>query len=207
MGERTGPPARAALPFLASIGMGRIRLRRLLAVVLLVAGTYSVPAQNLSDRIAACLSCHGDDGQSYIVGTPSLGAEPALFVMIQLYPFRGKRRQVEPMTQAAQRLSDDDLRSLSDMIAKLPPPKPPEEPVDAAASSAPGHWSASIIASSATTRISPGTKMCPGWRGNARITFSRRCATSRAIRARDTTRRWPKWYSRSVMLSSPTSPI
>jgi cytochrome c553 len=112
--------------------MGRIRLRRLLAVVLLVAGTYSVPAQNLSDRIAACLSCHGDDGQSYIVGTPSLAAEPALFVMIQLYLFREKQRQVEPMTQAAQRLSDDDLRSLSDMIAKLPPPKPPEEPVDAA---------------------------------------------------------------------------
>jgi cytochrome c553 len=53
------------------------RLQPHLAVVLLVAGTYSVPAQNLSDRIAACLSCHGDDGQSYIVGTPSLGAEPA----------------------------------------------------------------------------------------------------------------------------------
>jgi hypothetical protein len=34
--------------------MGRIGMRRLLAVVLLVAGTYSVPAQNLSDRIAAC---------------------------------------------------------------------------------------------------------------------------------------------------------
>jgi cytochrome c553 len=107
-------------------------LRPGLSVVLLVAGTYSVWAQNLSDRIAACLSCHGDDGQSYIVGTPSLGAEPALFVMIQLYLFREKQRQVEPMTQAAQRLSDDDLRSLSDLIAKLPPPKPPEEPVDAA---------------------------------------------------------------------------
>jgi cytochrome c553 len=34
--------------------------------------------------------------------------------MIQLYLFREKQRQVEPMTQAAQRLSDDDLRSLSD---------------------------------------------------------------------------------------------
>ena len=53
-------------------------------------------------------------------------------MMIQLYPFREKQRQVEPMTQAAQGLSDDDLRGLSDTIAKLPPPKPPEEPVDAA---------------------------------------------------------------------------
>jgi hypothetical protein len=41
--------------------------------------------------------------QSYNVGTPSLGAEPALFVMIQLYLFREKQRQVEPMTQAERR--------------------------------------------------------------------------------------------------------
>jgi cytochrome c553 len=182
-------------------------MRRLLAVVLLVAGTYSVPAQNLSDRIAACLSCHGDDGQSYIVGTPSLGAEPALFVMIQLYLFREKQRQVEPMTQAAQRLSDDDLRSLSDMIAKLPPPKPPEEPVDAARIER--AWSLVRKHHCLFCHNSDfsGHENVPGWRGNARITFSRRCASSRAIRARDTTRRWPKWYSRSVMLSSPTSPI
>src|SRR6202022_1933209 len=63
----------------------------------------------------------------------------ALFVMIQLYLFREKQRQVEPTTQAAQRLSDDDLRSLSDMVAKLPPPKPPEEPVDAARIEAAGY--------------------------------------------------------------------
>ena len=107
-------------------------MRSLLALVLLIVGTFSAPAQNLAERIAPCFSCHGDDGQSYNVGTPSLGAEPALFILIQLYLFREKQRRVEPMTQAAQGLSDDDLRGLSDMIAKLPPPKPPEEPVDAA---------------------------------------------------------------------------
>jgi cytochrome c553 len=106
-------------------------MRSLVTVVLLVvAGTCSAPAQNLAERIAPCLSCHGDDGQSYNVGTPSLGAEPALFVMIQLYLFREKQRQVEPMTQAAQGLSDDDLRRLSDMVAKLPAPKAPAEPLD-----------------------------------------------------------------------------
>jgi len=107
-------------------------MRRLLAVSVIIAGTLSASADKLTERVAPCLSCHGDDGQSYNVGTPSLGAEPALFVMIQLYLFREKQRQVEPMTQAAQGLSDDDLRGLSDMIAKLPPPKPLEEPVDAA---------------------------------------------------------------------------
>src|SRR5262249_24673012 len=112
--------------------MERRRMGGLFAVSGITAGTLPAPADKLTERVAPCLSCHGDDGQSYNVGTPSLGAEPALFVMIQLYLFREKQRQVEPMTQAAQGLSDDDLRGLSDMIAKLPPPKPLEEPVDAA---------------------------------------------------------------------------
>jgi cytochrome c553 len=36
------------------------------------------------------------------------------------------------MTAAAKDLTNDDLRSLSDYIAKLPPPEPPAEPVDLA---------------------------------------------------------------------------
>ena len=105
-------------------------MRRPFALVLM-AGTSSAPADDLAKRAAACFSCHGDGGQSYNAETPSLGAEPAPFVLIQLYLFREKLRRVESMTQAARSLSDDDLRGLSDMIAKLPPPKPPEEPVDA----------------------------------------------------------------------------
>jgi cytochrome c553 len=106
-------------------------MRRLFALVLM-AGVSSALADDLAERAAACLSCHGDGGQSYQTETPSLGAQPAPFVLIQLYLFREKQRQVEPMTQAAQSLSDDDLRGLSGMIAKLPAPKPPEESIDAA---------------------------------------------------------------------------
>jgi len=105
-------------------------MRQLLAVVVLMASAFSALAENFAERTAACISCHGN-GQSYTVETPSLGAEPALFVLIQLYLFREKQRRVEPMTQAAQGLTDDDLRRLSDMVASLPPPKPPAEPVDA----------------------------------------------------------------------------
>ncbi len=107
-------------------------MRRLVAVVVLLAGTFCALAQNLAERTPACLSCHGDAGQSNTTETPSLGAEPAAYVLIQLYLFREKQRRVEPMTQAAQGLSDDDLRELSEMIAKLPAPKPPAEPLDAA---------------------------------------------------------------------------
>ncbi len=107
-------------------------MRRLLAVIVLLAGTFCALAENLADRTTTCLSCHGEDGQSNNMETPSLGAEPAAYVLIQLYLFREKQRQVEPMTQAMQGLSDDDLRRLSEVIAKLPAPKPPAEPVDAA---------------------------------------------------------------------------
>jgi cytochrome c553 len=107
-------------------------MRRLLAVAVLMAGTFSAVAETLQERTAGCISCHGDDGQSYNMETPSLGAQPSAFVLIQLYLFREKQRRVETMTQAAQGLTDDDLRRLSDVIASLPAPKPPAGPVDAA---------------------------------------------------------------------------
>ena len=39
------------------------------------------------------------------------------FVLIQLYLFREKQRRVEPMTDAAKDLTDDDLRQFSDFMA------------------------------------------------------------------------------------------
>jgi cytochrome c553 len=56
---------------------------------------------------------------------PSLGAQP-------VYMFREKLRQVEPMTTAAQGLSDEELRQFSAFISKLPPPNPRADPPHAA---------------------------------------------------------------------------
>ena len=89
-------------------------------------------AEPFQERTALCLTCHGESGQSENLEVPSLGAQPAPFVLIQLYLFREKQRRVEPMTQAAQGLTDDDLRQFSDFIAKLPAPKPPQGAPDAA---------------------------------------------------------------------------
>lgn len=89
-------------------------------------------AETFQERIGLCLTCHGENGQSDNVEVPSLGAEPAPFVLIQLYLFREKQRRVEPMTDAAKDLTDDDLRQFSDFIAKLPAPKPPQDRPDAA---------------------------------------------------------------------------
>ena len=81
-------------------------------------------ADLLEARLAACLACHGANGQSAIPDVPSLGGLPAFYVTIQLLMFREKLRVTEPMNQMMQGLKDDDLREMADYIAKLPPPEP-----------------------------------------------------------------------------------
>jgi cytochrome c553 len=63
---------------------------------------------------------------------PSLGAQPAFYLTIQLFMFREKLRVVEPMNQMTQGLSDADLRGMAELIAKLPPPRPAADRPDAA---------------------------------------------------------------------------
>jgi cytochrome c553 len=89
-------------------------------------------ARSFEARLDACLACHGAGGESGIAGTPSLGGQPAFFVMTQLFLFREGRRDNAAMTAAARTLTNDDLRAFSEAIAKLPPPRPPATPPDAA---------------------------------------------------------------------------
>jgi cytochrome c553 len=106
--------------------------RFLTAWALLCAATVLASGQSLQERIAPCLACHGENGQSDKPEVPSLGAAPAKYTLIQLYLFRERKRNVEPMTEFAKDLSDDDLRQFSDFIAGLPPPKAADGSIDAA---------------------------------------------------------------------------
>ncbi len=105
-----------------------------LAVALALGCLTVLPAaaQTVQARLPVCLACHGQNGQSENPGVPSLGAEPAFYVTVQLLMFRERMRVVDPMNEMAKGLSDDDLRNFADAIAKLPPPKPADGPVDAA---------------------------------------------------------------------------
>jgi len=89
-------------------------------------------AEGLAERVAVCLACHGEKGQSAIPDVPSLGGQPAPYLLIQIYLFREKQRVVPVMNEVAKGLSDDDLRALSDTLAKLPPPTSSAEPADPA---------------------------------------------------------------------------
>ena len=84
------------------------------------------------ERVALCLACHGEKGQSSNPEVPSLGAQTAPYALIQLFLFREKLRVNDIMKDAVKDFSDDDLRTFSDFIAKLPAPIPPADPGDPA---------------------------------------------------------------------------
>jgi cytochrome c553 len=108
-----------------------VEVRRACAVIgvlaALLTGAAGTQAQPLAERIAPCLACHGEKGTSEIPEVPSLGGQPAPFLLIQLYQFRERQRLAEPMNELTKDFTDDDLRTFSDELAKLPPPTPPAE--------------------------------------------------------------------------------
>jgi len=83
----------------------------------LLSSVTAVCAQSAVDRLATCLACHGSGGWSRTADVPSLGGQPAFYVITQLFLFREGRRGKTVMTEAARGLSDDDLRTLSSAVA------------------------------------------------------------------------------------------
>ena len=113
--------------------MGLNRVRRVLVTLAFgCAAALPAAAQTVKERLPACLACHGESGQSQNVGVPSLGAQQAYYVTVQLLMFRDRMRVVAPMNDMAKGLTDADLQSFADVISKLPPPQPVAGPVDAA---------------------------------------------------------------------------
>jgi cytochrome c553 len=89
-------------------------------------------AQSLRERIAMCPACHGETGQSVNPDIPSIGGQPRLFVMYQLFFYRDGRRKSPEMNAIAKDISDADLTALSDYVAKLPPSPPAGGAIDEA---------------------------------------------------------------------------
>lgn len=107
---------------------------RRLSVVLILLGAWMscAWADSLQERMAPCLACHGERGQSAVPEVPSLGAQTSPYLLIQLFLFREKLRRHEIMNEAVKGFSDDDLRTFADALAKLPPPAPAGEATDPA---------------------------------------------------------------------------
>lgn len=111
------------------------------AAFLVCAAGQPLRGETIAERAAPCLACHGETGQSETPEVPSLGGQPAPYLLIQLYMFREKQRaspakkddqMIQVMTEMTKGFSDDDLRNFSDFVAKLPAPKPQSETGDTA---------------------------------------------------------------------------
>ncbi|MDP4004388.1 c-type cytochrome [Methylobacterium sp. NEAU K] len=97
---------------------------------LLAGAALAAPDAAMQERVAPCIACHGE-GTSQTEGVPSLGGQPADYVVTQLFQFREKQREAPPMNDVAAGFSDDDLRVYADAVAALPPPAwagPPADP-------------------------------------------------------------------------------
>lgn len=72
----------------------------------------------------ACVACHGANGVSSTPLTPSLAAQPAFYVTVQLAQFVAGKRRSEVMAPMAKTIDPRDVRELAEAIEKLPPPAP-----------------------------------------------------------------------------------
>ncbi len=98
-------------------------MRRIPAVAI-AAMLLAAPAmaQSVTEKLATCLACHGESGQSQNDNVPSLGGQNSYYLLIQLVLLRDKIRIGEPMNDLLKGAPDGDLQAFADTIAKLPPP-------------------------------------------------------------------------------------
>jgi cytochrome c553 len=85
--------------------------------VLLMATLLSVlPALSEADvpaKAAACVGCHGVNGNSSMPGVPSLAAQNSRYIYLQLRDFQEGRRHNDMMTPMTAGLSRDDMKEIA----------------------------------------------------------------------------------------------
>jgi cytochrome c553 len=74
--------------------------------------------------MVTCVACHGQKGVSPMAGSPSLAAQPDIFIQYQLVFMRDGARDAGVMKAVVKNLTDDDIRDLGAYYAALPPPPP-----------------------------------------------------------------------------------
>jgi cytochrome c553 len=82
-------------------------------------------SDTVAERVLACASCHGTQGQGTSdVYFPRLAGKPAGYLFHQLVAFRGKRRKYPPMNYLLEFQSNDSLNEMAAYFAAQHPPLP-----------------------------------------------------------------------------------
>jgi len=88
-------------------------------VALLAALFISAAHAQLPDKLAACAGCHGADGNSVIAGTPSIAAQPKIFLENYLVMTREGVRGTKEMQALLKGVPDKEIVALSLHFSKL----------------------------------------------------------------------------------------
>ena len=86
---------------------------------LLTALFISAADAQVDDRVKACGACHGADGNSTIPGTPSIAAQPKIFLENYLVMTREGIRGSPTMQALLKGVPDKEIVGLSDYFSKL----------------------------------------------------------------------------------------
>lgn len=95
------------------------------------AAEQPVAADDVAQRVAPCIHCHGKEGRAASDGYyPRIAGKPAGYLYNQLVNFRdGRRRQYPLMTYTIQHLSDAYLEEIAGFFASQHVPYPPPQAV------------------------------------------------------------------------------
>ena len=104
-------------------------MQRFLLAFLLAAGlsTAAQPADRLNALLAACASCHGEDGVALSEDIPSLGGQNEAYLHGTLTDFKEGKRPSATMRGMTRDLDDADIRALARHYAAKPYIRKPQE--------------------------------------------------------------------------------
>jgi len=77
------------------------------------------PDPAIKDKVALCVTCHGEGGNSKVPTYPILAGQNSRYLYLQLQDFKAGRRQNDEMSPVAVTLSRDDMQALADHFSKV----------------------------------------------------------------------------------------
>jgi cytochrome c553 len=100
----------------------RLLFAVMMAVALPSVASAADPPASIKGVLQTCNACHGANGVSPIVQTPSLAGQPNVFTQYQLVFMRDGGRKPGTMAAVVKTLTDEQIRDLGIWYEALPPP-------------------------------------------------------------------------------------
>ena len=103
-----------------------------LAIAVSILALFSPPAAaddsaEGEQKAASCRSCHGADGNSPFENIPSLAAQPATYIGMQIFLYRENQRKIPEMNAAVAHLTDADIADIAAYFERQMPSHLPED--------------------------------------------------------------------------------